>query len=490
MASMAGRAELVAGSAWTDITPREELYMGGFGQRTSPSSGVLDPLSAKAVYLGGPRGSLLLIGLDLIHVPGSLARAIKQRLASQAAVSSEAICIAASHTHSGPDLRPRDERHRRYLNGLTEAVVRTGLKAVQTARPARLHAGVGKAELMRNRRTRGRPNDVDHRIPVLQIVERHSSLPVAVVFGCACHPVTLGWRNMAISADYPGHAQSAVERAFPGTVALFVNVASGDVIPRSRPNADALDPRGYADVLHDEAADLGGRLAAEVIRVIADASPVTDSQPRCVQRECRIADAYLGSGAALRARAHSGDASRSGWSADELQEQLTHEATVIMEFLGAETGVTTADAHLESTALWARASEVVIRRRLPESEMCRLMAAVCRYRLIRSRCERDAAQKHLVPVQVMQLGEFRFVALPGEPLVAVGRDWQRRCSSDLGFVIGYANSHFQYLPHPTQFGERDWWGKYETIANDLAPEATEILLDTAEEICSAPVLRA
>ncbi len=478
-------ARFVAGSARRDITPSAPLYMGGFGQRTAENSGVRDPVAVKAVYLGSAHDELLLITLDLIHVPTSLGQAIRHAITRRSQLSRDRICIAASHTHSGPDVRPRDDRHRRYLADLSAVAVSVALEAVATARPAGMISGVGSAEFVRNRRTRGNPNVVDQRVPVFMFVERDSSAPIAIVFGCGCHPVTLGWENMEISADYPGCAQAAIERAFPGAVALFLNLASGDVIPQARPNADALDPRGYACALYDQATSFGEQIAAEAVRVIAQAGWVSDPQPVSVTRECCVADAYLGAGAALRAGAHSGSANpnRAGWSAEELKEQLEREANTIRDFLDVLSTGAPGKVPFESATLWADASDVVIRRELSEAEMRRLMAAVCRYRLMSSRLASAAVREHVVPVQVMRLGDYRLAALPGEPLVEVARDWQRRCASEKAFVIGYANAHFQYLPHRSHFEEANWWEKYETMANDLAPDATEILLETAEQLC-------
>jgi hypothetical protein len=79
----------------------------------------------------------------------------------------------------------------------------------------------------------------------------------AVLFGCGCHPVTLGHDNYRISADYPGFAQRMIEEEIGAENALFFNMAEGNVIPDTRGVWDSLDTRGYvggsfkdADVAH------------------------------------------------------------------------------------------------------------------------------------------------------------------------------------------------------------------------------------------------
>ncbi|MEW4451207.1 hypothetical protein AB1L30_00805, partial [Bremerella sp. JC817] len=74
---------------------------------------------------------------------------------------------------------------------------------------------------------RGEPlaGPVDHSVPVLSI-ERPDGSQAAVLFGYACHPTTLSFTTWC--GDYPGFAQVELERAFPGTTAMFVNTCGGD----------------------------------------------------------------------------------------------------------------------------------------------------------------------------------------------------------------------------------------------------------------------
>jgi len=62
---------------------------------------------------------------------------------------------------------------------------------------------------------------VDRAVPVLRVDNVEGRLR-AVVFGYACHPVTLNGNNLKISGDYVSFAQRHVEQQRPGVQAMFL----------------------------------------------------------------------------------------------------------------------------------------------------------------------------------------------------------------------------------------------------------------------------
>ena len=60
----------------------------------------------------------------------------------------------------------------------------------------------------------------------------------AVVFGCACHPVTLDGANRKISGDYAGAAQRHLEARHPGVQAMFVQGCGADANSHPRGGTD------------------------------------------------------------------------------------------------------------------------------------------------------------------------------------------------------------------------------------------------------------
>jgi hypothetical protein len=110
-------------------------------------------------------------------------------------------------------------------------------------------------------------------VPVLRI-NGDDGKPFGVIFGCACHNVTLGPTNLMISADYAGYARKAIEERFPGAEAVFIQGCGADSNP---------EPRGG-----DEQAALAKRhgevLADEVCRVLEGESSPVRGPVHCAMR--------------------------------------------------------------------------------------------------------------------------------------------------------------------------------------------------------------
>jgi hypothetical protein len=82
----------------------------------------------------------------------------------------------------------------------------------------------------------------------------------AVVFGCACHNVTLDPRNLLVSSDYAGFAREAIERNNPGTTAIYLAGCGADANTHPRGGR-----RQWVNVRRH-----GESLGAEVDRVLQE----------------------------------------------------------------------------------------------------------------------------------------------------------------------------------------------------------------------------
>jgi hypothetical protein len=76
---------------------------------------------------------------------------------------------------------------------------------------------------------------VDHDVPVLAVRAPDGKLR-AILFGYACHATTMS--AYQINADYPGYAQTELERLYPGVVAMFVQGCGADSNPLPRFHSD------------------------------------------------------------------------------------------------------------------------------------------------------------------------------------------------------------------------------------------------------------
>jgi hypothetical protein len=450
--------EAFAGTARMDITPVSPVMQGGFGQRTEPNTGVLDRLFAKALYLRSGSEEMLLITADLIAMPSQIAEPVAEALRALTGMETRQICLCASHTHSGPV--PYDGGTGRgvaeYSALLRDALVSVGASARDNAVPSRIGTGVGTVDVFFNRRTRGMPNHVDPRVAVLTVHDVVDDRITGVLFGVGCHPVTLGWDNMEISADFPGVAQRAIESALGIDNALFFNSTEGNVIPVTSPNCNSLDPRGYVGGTYADTEYIGTTIATEVVRV---ASTIVSSD-----------------GVSLRSQRRDLTVSprNAGFDLESSSARLAQATSLLEAVLGSD---------FEQRAegfVWALASRHVVATDCSEEEMRRLMIAVCEYlglraRLAHGRSLRDTS----IPVQVLHINDLHLLALPGEVLVEVGDEWTARTGAPHSFVVGLANAHHRYLPMPSHFAEADAGLHYETVTAGLEPNAMQLALDAA-----------
>ncbi len=254
----AGGAIWRAGVAKSVITPAEPMWLAGWAVRTEPAQGVLTDLHAKALALEDPLASrLVLLTLDLIAVSRELTEAVAGQLRQRWGLPRERLLLAASHTHSGPEIRPDKvpffhippqfaRKILPYRSWLTTRLVETAGAALEQMQPVRLATRQTTAPFAHNRRGAAA---VDPDVPVLEVVAADGRR-LAVVFGYACHNTTMPPDDYRYCGDYAGYAQAALEDQT--TVALFLAGAGADQNPQ---------PRGTLDLARQH-----GQTLAEVVR--------------------------------------------------------------------------------------------------------------------------------------------------------------------------------------------------------------------------------
>jgi neutral ceramidase len=241
-----------AGVATQSVTPSEMVWMAGYASRTKPAEGIASELFAKAVWLeDAAGGKFLIVTLDLIGVPRRMRAELEAELGKRLGLAPSQMLFNASHTHCGPVLiDPKggfytlDDGERakliKYYERLVAALVELAERAKADAVPAKLgytHARCGFAMNRRLPSSGGYQNSpypdgpVDQSVPVLRVIGADGKVR-AVLFGYACHNTTLGF--MEFCGDYAGFAQTEIEKAHPGTTALFVMGCGGDQNPYPR----------------------------------------------------------------------------------------------------------------------------------------------------------------------------------------------------------------------------------------------------------------
>jgi putative membrane-bound dehydrogenase-like protein len=275
--AQAAPLEYRAGVAVKVITPTEPMWMAGYAARNKPAEGKVHDLYAKALCLQDASGQkLVLVTTDLIGLPRPLAEAVAQAVQKKHNLPRSALMLTSSHTHCGPVLRANlidmyglNEQQTRLVNAYTDQLTQDLIAlidaAMQKLEPVRLEYGQGSAGFAVNRRQvtpKGiglgvnRDGPVDRSVPVL-VVRRADGQPWVIVFGYACHNTTLSFYQWC--GDYAGFAQLALEKMFPGAVAMFWSGCGGDANPHPRGNVELCQKHGQ-ELAEAVRAVVGGQL--------------------------------------------------------------------------------------------------------------------------------------------------------------------------------------------------------------------------------------
>jgi neutral ceramidase len=283
-----------AGAARVKITPDKPLWMSGYSSRTRPAEGTLLDLWAKALVLEDPDGKrVALVTLDLVGIPRDLSVAVCADIAKKHHLPRECVCLAVSHTHTGPVVGNNlntmyflDDAQQTlvadYASSLREKLVDLVGAALGNRAPADLARGNGHVTFAVNRRNNKEPDvpklrdlgqlkgPVDHDVPVLSVRDKQGHVK-AVVFGYACHATVLAFYQW--SGDYPGFAQAALEKAHPDAVALFWAGCGADQNPLPRRAVELAEKygqelaRGVDAVLGAPMTPITGQLSAAYAEV-------------------------------------------------------------------------------------------------------------------------------------------------------------------------------------------------------------------------------
>ena len=227
------QTEWKAGAAAVVVTPQHSVPMAGFASRNKGSERATADLRVKALALQHKTGAIsVIVTADLIGFRRNLSDLIAERCRKQYGLERDRLVLNASHTHSGPVLSIGEQ----YTKDLLDKIVGLVGRSIENLAPATLEFNQGLAGFAVNRRrsrpnTRQFPGPVDHDVPVLAVRAPNGDLR-AVLFGYACHATTMA--GYEIDADYPGYAQTALEKMCPGVVALFVQGCGADSNPLPR----------------------------------------------------------------------------------------------------------------------------------------------------------------------------------------------------------------------------------------------------------------
>lgn len=265
-----------AGTSRVDITPVEPVPLAGYAGKTRMSEQVEHPIWIKAFAVRGEDGkTAVVVTSDLVGLSERMVRLIAENAHAKHGIPRERLLLNASHNHSCPvtedvlwlyyDFTPEEAQARdRYTARLYAGYDKVIGEAIAAMEPAELSFEQGLAGVAVNRRrsrgaeSRALSGPVDQDVPVLCV--KSGGTVRGILFGYSCHTTALS--GLRISGDYAGFAQIAIEKAFPGANALFVQNCGGDANPLPR-------LRGQDESAAALAAKYGDILAESVRQVVS-----------------------------------------------------------------------------------------------------------------------------------------------------------------------------------------------------------------------------
>jgi len=428
-----------AGAAKKNITPPPGTPMAGYYSARA-AEGTHDPLFAHALVLESDGVKIALVSLDLITTTFTVVEESRRLIAAQTGIPGANVMISATHSHTGPVLGDglaygdalggNNALAKTYAANLPKMIAEVVQAADDARKPAVVSQAVGREDdlafVRRFHMTDGsvgwnpgkknpkilRPTAAaDPAVPIV-VVADDKGKPFAVYVNFAMHLDTVGGLNY--SADYPYSLRKALSEVYgDDLITIFTTGCCGDI---NHVNVNSNAPqRG-----HGEAARLGTRLAASVLKAWDHLVPLADGPIR-LSRAAIDLELY------------------------PITPADRDAAKIVTAKLAAD--IKPVPPFLDQVQAF-RAADVVARLGKPLR----------------------------VEVQVLTLGpDLAFVSLPGEVFVELGSAIKAGSPFKNTIVAELANGSVGYIPTRTAYPQ----GAYEVLSARMAAGGGETLVDSA-----------
>ena len=97
---------LQAAASQIDLSPTPGLWLSGFAARLEASTGLHDPIMARAVLLDDGSTRLAIVSCDLLGFAPAAVADMRRRIAEKSPVPAASVLICCTHTHSAPASMP------------------------------------------------------------------------------------------------------------------------------------------------------------------------------------------------------------------------------------------------------------------------------------------------------------------------------------------------------------------------------------------------
>jgi neutral ceramidase len=221
------------GASQVEITPQVGAELSGFALRTQPSTGVLDRLWLRSLFLEDGSARLLWLHCDLIGFDARIVVAFRIWARVHFGLLEAETLLTATHTHSGPctihleEAGAYDEGYAGWLQLRLQESAQAAMRQTESVTVCTAETELGLA--VDRRKTASA--HVDSRLGVVGFRRADGTFAAVIVNG-AIHPVALGPDNRQISGDLLGLAAAEITRQLPGNpIALVTNGACGNLNP-------------------------------------------------------------------------------------------------------------------------------------------------------------------------------------------------------------------------------------------------------------------
>jgi neutral ceramidase len=411
------------GAAEIDITPDFPVELSGFALRPQPSSGVEDPIFARAIYLEQDGEKLLWIACDVIAFERDLVASFRSWAGNAMGLESRQVLLSATHTHTAPatiHLTAAGKYSVRYAALLSKKLREVARRATAAPDPCELVSLQTPLELSIDRRSTPTAH-VDPFVSALAWRRRDDRGYIAACVNYAMHPVSFGRDFNRISADWCGSASGTVSQALEGSpITLVSNGAAGNINPPEM------------GISGEKVGAMGRRLGNAVVAGLRSAKPQAAEKLRVRSMTVELPLDHL-------------DAAGIDRVADERLKN--HPPDWVL-----------AEPIRDAVATWRETMKKIV----------------------------STGGGKVVPfeIQAIRLGDQTIVAVSGEMFSRFTQMLRERMSRNL-FVVGYANAAFGYIPTSAAYDEGGY--EVETahfFYNSFRPArgALEMLVDRAVEL--------
>ncbi len=397
---------MYAGFSKIDITPEPGLPMAGYVNRNGRGIGAHDSLYARTLYLSSDNVEVVLVFLDIIRIDEDLKDKLTSTIATNHGLKPENIFLAATHTHSGPEISlglwstrelGEDDKVivKNYVDELVWRVNNSVSKAIEYAERVKdIVVASTVIDGVATNRIDG-SSRVDKEAVILEIAHGREK---TVIVNYACHPTVLGPDNLLYSGDLAGLTAKYIEDNV-GVNTIYANGAAGNVSTRfSRSKQDFSEAFNLSRIISEAVinsllSDTMTTKLGETISVVTKSLKLRLREP--VDQE----------------------------KLDDLEKQLV--------------------AKLHS-ARSSNAPPSVIRAL--ESDVYAIRIAKKRNHLLKN------TRSIEVELRLLDIGGLSMIFFPGELFVEYQLEAKNQVKPRKAMIIGYANGYVGYIPHPSYSG--------------------------------------